>query len=57
MSGTGARQSLKATIAAAIYGLPVAVHEVIETGVLWAAMLAALSLGVHSENAEPVKPV
>jgi ribulose kinase len=57
MSGRGARQSLKAIIAAAIYGLPVAVQEVIETRVLGLPMLAALSLGVHSENAEPVKPV
>ena len=57
MSGRGARQSLKAIIAAATYGLPVAVQELSRRAFSGLPMLAALSLGVHSENAEPVKPV
>jgi hypothetical protein len=44
MSGRGARQSLKAMIAAAIYGLPVAGQEVIETRVLGTA---------HARRIEP----
>jgi xylulokinase len=46
ISGGGARQPLNATIAAAIYRMPVIVPEVTETGVLGAAILAARNLGI-----------
>jgi xylulokinase len=46
ISGGGARQPLNATIAAAIYRMPVIVPEVVETGALGAALLAARGLGL-----------
>jgi xylulokinase len=46
ISGGGARQPLNATIAAAIYRVPVIVPEVTETGVLGTAILAARNLGI-----------
>jgi xylulokinase len=46
ISGGGARQALNATIAAAIYRMPVIVPEVVETGALGAALLAARGLGL-----------
>lgn len=46
ISGGGARQALNATIAAAIYRLPVIVPEVTEAGLLGAALLCARGLGL-----------
>jgi xylulokinase len=51
ISGGGARQALNATIAAAIYRMPVIVPEVVETGALGAALLAARGLGLVPADA------
>jgi xylulokinase len=51
ISGGGARHALNATIAAAIYRMPVIVPEVVETGVLGAALLAARGLGLLPADA------
>jgi sugar (pentulose or hexulose) kinase len=51
ISGGGARHALNATIAAAIYRMPVIVPEVVETGALGAALLAARGLGLLPADA------
>ena len=51
LSGGGAKSRLNATIAAALYDLPVVVPEVVETGALGVALLAARGVGATDDLA------